>query len=146
MTATGRLGTQRGAPVTVPRKLAISGPSLRRQGVFPLSRWVPTSESLQDLPRGALRRFSRHLDEARWALNYSHGEGYRDRAIVDGSSRLKISHLQSLAQRRVEWYAHCCFGVDSALTPTVAYKTLLRGRGAYGAGHRPLNVAKFEDG
>ena len=28
----------------------------------------------------------------------------------------------------------------------MAYKTLLRGRSAYGAGDRPLNVARFEDG
>ena len=73
---------------------------MRRQGLYPLSRWVPTLESLADLPRLAFRRFSRDLDEKQWALNYMHGEGYRDRAIVDGISRFKNSHLQSLAPRR----------------------------------------------
>ena len=142
----GPLGTQPCASAAIPRKLASSGASMRQQGLFPLGRWVPTSESLQDLPRGSLRRFSRDLAETRWALNYLHGKGYRDRAIVEGSYRAKITHLQSLAQRRVEWYVHYCFGVDSALTPTVAYKNLPRGRSAYGAGDRPLNVARFEDG
>ena len=124
--------------------LRTRGHGCREEGLFPLERFHP-AEPPRELSEAQHQRYTDLCEEARFALNYLHGEGHRSRALrVSEPSASKARWLQSRTQQQICTLALEAAVSSSAVGSGAALKKLLRGRSLYSQGSH-TSVAGFVD-
>ena len=104
--------------------------------MFPLKLDEIDADDTRGLVRKQVKRLCRGVREVQWSLNWMHGEGYRQVALKPESAAdaQKRDKLNKLSQQRVVERVRANLGSCSAIEPSKALKSLLRGRSAYDAG------------
>ena len=119
----------------------------RREVLFPLKLDEINAKDTRGLDRKQVKRLCRRVREVQWSLIWMHGEGYRQIALRPESAAdaQKRGKLNKLSQRQVVERVRANLGSCSAIEPSKALKSLLKGRSTYDV-EGSTTVASYEYG
>ena len=105
----------------------------RQYGCFPLVSSSLVSDFAMTLEGTEKRRLQAAVEEAKFGLNYMHGEFFRDALVVDPSlgHDAKLLNVRLQTQRHIEGHAFRSLDSSRAIRPREAIQSLLKGRSPY---------------
>ena len=131
-----------GSRLTLGAQQSKHGGSCREQCLFPLCNFDAAAPPLGASGKET-QRYRTLVSEARWGLNYLHGEGYRARAQRSTrTTQLKAEALQGCTRQRICDLAWEACRSSSAMSSGDGLSRCLRGRSIYDASSRS-SVASF---